>query len=471
MIVYKTKEEYTKDQGQYIERMCEQNSAYFEKTGKQRTAFVHNFGCQQNVADGEIINGQLSEMGFGFTLNPEDADFILFNTCAVRDHAEKKIFSSVGEIKAIKKANPNLVVGLCGCMTQQEHVVEKIKKSYPYVDMVFGTHAIHKLPYLMWKAFGEKQYVTDISSDDMVVSEGLPTSRNTDIQAWVSIMYGCNNYCTYCIVPYVRGRERSREKQAILNEIQELVSRGYKEFTLLGQNVNSYGKTLVEKTSFAELLREINELPGDFRIRFMTSHPKDATRQLIDAMRDCEKVVRFLHLPVQSGNNRVLHEMNRKYTVKQYLEIIDYAKEQIPDITFTSDIIVGFPGESYNEFLDTLELVKRVEYNALYTYIYSKRTGTKAAEFEDIVPYKEKSDRLRKLIKVQDFIGRSIIKNMIGEHQRVLVLDKSKNGDGKLVGRNDANMLCEFEGSDALIGEFVLMKVEAVRSWTLLGSV
>ena len=447
------------------------NADYFEKTGHQRLAFVHNFGCQQNVADGEILCGQLGEMGFGFTGNPEDADFILINTCAVRDHAEKKIFSSVGNIKILKKNNPDLIVGLCGCMTQQEQIVDKIKKSYPFVDLVFGTHAIHKLPELVSTAYVSGDRVVDIASDSMVVPEGLPVRRGENLQAWVSIMYGCNNYCTYCIVPYVRGRERSREKQAILDEISGLVADGYKEFTLLGQNVNSYGKTLDKKETFAGLLREINAIPGDFRIKFMTSHPKDADKNLIDAMRDCEKVARFLHLPVQSGNNRVLGEMNRRYTVERYTETIDYAREQIPEITFTSDIIVGFPGETYEEFLDTFELVKKIKYNALFTYIYSRRSGTKAADYDDNVPYKEKSGWLRELIKEQDDIGRKIIRDMIGDRQRVLVLGKSQNGEGLLYGKNDANMPCEIRGNDELIGRFVSMKIEDIRSWTLIGSV
>lgn len=451
--------------------MCEDNSMHYEQTGKQRLAFVYNFGCQQNVADGEIINGQLSEMGFGFTNDPSNADFILFNTCAVRDHAEKRIFSKVGDIKNIKKRNPDLIMGICGCMTQQEQVVEKIKKSYPFVDLVFGTHAIHKLPFLVYTSYEKKQRVIDISDDEVFIPEGLPKTRDDNIQAWVSIMYGCNNYCTYCIVPYVRGRERSREKQSILNEISELVSRGYKEFTLLGQNVNSYGKTLEPRENFASLLREINDIPGDFRIRFMTSHPKDAGKELIDAMRDCEKVARFIHLPVQSGNDRVLKEMNRRYTVDQYMEIIRYAKQEIPNIKFSSDIIVGFPGETYEEFLYTAELVKEVEYNALYTYIYSKRSGTKAAEYDDNVPYKEKSAWLRELLAVQDPIGRGIMKSMVGETHRVLVTNKSETESGILVGRNDSNIVCEFEGSENLVGKFVSMKVTGVRSWTLLGSI
>ncbi|MEG0542256.1 MAG: tRNA (N6-isopentenyl adenosine(37)-C2)-methylthiotransferase MiaB, partial [Angelakisella sp.] len=356
-------------------------------------AYVHSYGCQQSVADGEKLKGLLAEMGYGFTDNKDDADFVLYNTCAVRENAEQRVFGNVGALVHHKRRKPHMIIGLSGCMTEQQHIADKLRRSYPHVDLVMGTNAFSQLPQMVYeKLVHNKRFIkSDDSAQNLPVEEGIPTRRDGTIKAWVPVMYGCDNFCSYCIVPYVRGRERSRESGAILNEIAGLVAEGYKEITLLGQNVNSYGKGLSEEINFAGLLRQINNISGDFIIRFMTSHPKDCTRELIDAMADCKKVARHLHLPVQCGSNRILSEMNRRYTTEQYYELIDYARQRMPDIDLSSDIIVGFPGETYEDFAQTLALIKQVAYTTLYTFIYSRRSGTKAESFPDPIPYDQKS--------------------------------------------------------------------------------
>ncbi|MBP1577914.1 MAG: tRNA (N6-isopentenyl adenosine(37)-C2)-methylthiotransferase MiaB, partial [Oscillospiraceae bacterium] len=338
-------------------------------------AFVHSFGCQQNVADTEHIKGLLAEMGFGFTDSAENADFVLFNTCAVRESAEDRVFGNVGALKKIKQERPDMMIALCGCMMQQQTVADKIKRSYPYVDIVFGTGALHRLPAFIVERISQKKRIFCGEQAKNVV-EGLPTVRDDSIKAWLPIMHGCDNFCSYCIVPYVRGRETSREPQMVIAEARELIEKGYKEITLLGQNVNSYGKNLEPKISFSQLLREIDAIEGEYRLHFMTSHPKDCTFELIDTIAESRHICHHIHLPVQSGNDRVLKVMNRHYDITRYRELIAYAKKRIPDVTFSSDIIVGFPGETREEFLDTLELIKEVRYNALFTFIYSRRGGT-----------------------------------------------------------------------------------------------
>ena len=340
-------------------------------------ACVVTYGCQQNVADSEKIKGMLELMGYDFTDNRLEAKLIIFNTCAVREHAEDRVFGNVGALKSYKRENHDVVIALCGCMMQQQHIADKIKKSFPFVDLVFGTHVVHKLPELLYRALTGKKRVFDITDTDGIIAEGIPVRRDNDAKAWLPIMYGCNNFCSYCIVPYVRGRERSRQVEDIVAEFKSLVEQGYKEITLLGQNVNSFGKDLEPRVTFANLLRMLNDIDGDFRIRFMTSHPKDCTKELIETMAQCDKVAEHLHLPFQSGSNRVLKAMNRHYTREQYLELIKYARKLMGDeLSITSDIIVGFPGETYEEFKETLSLVKEINATQLFTFIYSKRGHT-----------------------------------------------------------------------------------------------
>lgn len=434
----------------------------------QKKFYVHSYGCQQNVADGEKIKGQLSLMGYGETDEISEADIIFFNTCAVRENAEARVFGNVGEIKHLKKKNPELIVGLCGCMTQQDHIAQKIKKSYPYVDIVIGTHLLHKIPQLVFNVINDRKRIFSCEDCFGVIAEGLPIKREGNLKAWIPVMYGCNNFCSYCIVPYVRGRERSRKSEDILREVQDVIAQGYKEITLLGQNVNSYGKGVENEISFAELLRKINDIPGDFRIRFMTSHPKDATEELIDAIAECEKVCKHLHLPVQCGNDRVLKEMNRNYNVKKYLDIVSYAKKKIPDISLTSDIIVGFPSETHDEFLDTVKLIKEVKYDLLYTFVYSKREGTVAAKMQDPVSTKEKGLWLRELLAVQEEITLERMNLLVGKTLRVLVDSLGKN-EGYLSGRSDTNIIVEFIGDPSLIGEFVDVKITTPCNWAVIG--
>ena len=367
-------------------------------------AFVHTYGCQGNVADSEHIKGMLIEMGYVLCDDVSEADFILYNTCAIREHAEDRVFGNVGALKKYKKERPGLIIALCGCMMQQEHIAEKIKKSYPFVNLVFGTHVTHKLPELVSKVLCTGKRVFCIDQSDGVIAEGLPSSRDSGENAWLPIMYGCNNFCSYCIVPHVRGRERSRKPDVILDEAKTLVKEGYKLITLLGQNVNSYGKNCDFDVNFAELIRRIDEIEGDFKFDFMTSHPRDCSFELIDVLSQSKHFCGHLHLPVQSGNNRILKEMNRHYTREHYLELIAYAKKKIPNVDITTDIIVGFPGETYEEFLDTLSLVREVRYGSMFTFIYSPRKGTPAAEMPDPVSKEEKTKWFLELLKVQETI-------------------------------------------------------------------
>ncbi len=431
-------------------------------------AFVHTYGCQGNVSDSERIKGQLREMGYTFVSSPEEADLVLFNTCAVREHAEDRVFGNVGALKPIKEKKRDLIIVLCGCMMQQPHIAERIKKSYPYVNLVFGTFAIHKLPEMLYTVLSRGKRVFETQSENGSIAEGLPTERDRGAKAWLPIMYGCNNFCSYCVVPYVRGRERSRRPEDILNEAKELIASGAKDITLLGQNVNSYGKNPDCGMNFAALLRAVNDLPGDFIIRFMTSHPKDCTYELLDTMAECEKVAKHLHLPVQSGSNRVLSEMNRKYTREQYLDLIRYAKEKMPELSITSDIIVGFPGETYEELQETISLIREVEYTSLFTFIYSRREGTKAASMPDPVPYAEKSKWFKELCDAQEEIAAKRTAAMVGKTYRVLVEPNEK--DGVLTGRTQGNIVIEFPGSDELIGQFADVTVTQAKTWILYGA-
>ncbi len=445
------------------------SEAHFLKEGTYPKAFVRTYGCQGNVADGEKLKGMLEEMGYELIDSPEGADFVLYNTCAIREHAEDRVFGNVGALKNNKRKNPSMLIGLCGCMMQQEHVAGRIKKSYPYVDLVFGTHAMHRFPELFYQALSSHRRVFEISESDGVIAEGLPTHRDGQYKAWLPIMYGCNNFCTYCVVPYVRGRERSRQPDDILAEAKELISQGYKDITLLGQNVNSYGNDLQNGIRFPQLLQQINDLEGEFRIRFMTSHPKDCTHELIDTIARCDKVCNHIHLPVQSGCSRVLAAMNRRYTRESYLSLIEYAKEKIPNVSFTSDIIVGFPGETYEEFLQTVSLIEEVRYDSLYTFIFSPRKGTKAYDMPDPVSQEEKGKWFRELLDVQEKIGEERYQSLVGQTLRVLPEGKGKTGEGYLTGRSDANVIVDFPGDESLIGTFVDVTITKALNWAVLG--
>ena len=435
-------------------------------------AMVHTYGCQQNVADSEKIEGMLQEMGFGFTKDPKEADLILFNTCAVREHAEDRVFGNVGALKNIKRRNPQLIIALCGCMMEQEHVAKRIRESFPYVDLVFGTHVIHRFPELLFHCLTDHHRIFSRGDDseDREIMEGLPIRRDGKVKAWLTIMYGCDNFCSYCVVPYVRGRERSRTPEAVIKEFQELVQSGYKDITLLGQNVNSYGKNPDCGLNFAGLLKKLDEIPGDYRIRFMTSHPKDCTHELLDVMANGTHIAHHLHLPFQSGNDRVLKEMNRHYDRAQYLELIHYAKKVMPDLSLTSDVIVGFPGETYPEFLDTVSLIEEVGFTSLFTFIYSPRVGTRAASLPDPISAEEKSKWFQELCKKQEEIAAVHSAKKVGAVERVLVEEEEKK-PGMLSGRTGGNIIVDFPGSRELCGTFQNVRVTKARNWILEGEI
>ncbi len=441
-----------------------------QRFGENIKAFVRTYGCQQNVSDSEKIKGILAEVGCEFTQTSETADIIVFNTCAVRENAEDRVFGNIGALKAIKKRNPNLIIALCGCMMEQSHVAEQIKRSFPFVDLVFGTNAIHLLPRLLYEVLLENARIFRQGLDDKLVHEDLPIKREGALKAFVPIMYGCDNFCSYCIVPYVRGRERSRASSAIITEFSQVVSEGYKDITLLGQNVNSYGKNLPERINFAELLRRVDNIEGDYWLRFMTSHPKDATRELIDVMAKGNHICKHLHLPFQSGSNRILKQMNRHYTREKYLEIVRYIKEKIPGISLTSDVIVGFPGETYEDFCETLSLIKEVEFNSLFTFIYSKRVGTPAAKMDDPVPYEEKSKWFQELLQVQNEISEKQCQKYLGQIVRVLIEGQAAKS-GFLTARTQGNIIVDLPGDESLIGKFANVKINSVQNWFLKGEI
>ncbi len=436
--------------------------------GKIQKAYVRSFGCQLNVSDGEKIKGQLKKMGYDFTEDESEADLIILNTCAVRESAEDRVFGIVGSMKKLKELKPSLIIGIAGCMTAQSHIAENIKKSYPQVDLVLGTSAINALPKLLLEALKGAKFSADISEYDDF-SEVVEQVRDSSFKASVPIMFGCNNFCTYCIVPYVRGRERSRRPEDIIAEVRGLVADGYKEIMLLGQNVNSYGNDLGGEMSFPQLLRKLNEIEGDFIIRFMSSHPKDATKELIDTIFECEKVAKHLHLPVQSGSSEVLHRMNRRYTIDKYLDIVNYIRSKDPEFSLTTDIIVGFPDESDEEFDETIKIIKSVTFDNIYAFIYSRRSGTKAAEMPDSTSEEEKGRRMRKLLEVQREVSTEHYKRFIGKTLRVLVDDTAKKREGWLTGKSSEFIIVEFEGDKSLIGKFVNIKVTGAMNWAVTG--
>ena len=432
-------------------------------------AFVHTYGCQQNVADSEKLKGMLEGMGCELTEEKEEADIIIFNTCAVREHAEDRVFGNVGALKALKRSKPSLLICLCGCMMEQEHIAEKIYKSFPYVSLVFGTHVIHRFPELIYNAVTTGKRHIERGTDDGRIYEGLPIHRDGSFKGWLPIMYGCDNFCTYCIVPYVRGRERSRRSQVVIDEAKSMISAGYKEITLLGQNVNSYGKGLDEGVSFAQLLRSVSELDGDFWLSFMTSHPKDASRELIDVIAENPKISRHLHLPFQSGSDRILKLMNRRYTVEKYLEIVSYAKSRIPDLALTSDVIVGFPGETYEDFRQTLALMREVEFTSLFTFIYSKRVGTPAARMDDPYTHEQKAEWMGELLRTQEEISARRTAAMVGRSYRVLIEERAR--EGILNARTQGGVVVEVPGTDEMIGSFAEAEITEARNFILRGKI
>lgn len=431
-------------------------------------ALVRSFGCQLNVSDGEKMKGLLGEAGYGFTEDENEADLIILNTCAVRESAEDRVFGIIGSMKKLKELKPSLIIGISGCMTAQDHNAEKIKRSYPQVSFVMGTSAINSLPSLLLESLQGVKFSADTAEYDDF-SQSVPQVRDSSFKASVPVMFGCNNFCTYCIVPYVRGRERSRKSDDIIREVGELVRNGYKEIMLLGQNVNSYGNDRSYEISFPWLLRALNDIDGDFIIRFMSSHPKDASKELIDAIFDCEKVAKHLHLPLQSGSSSVLDRMNRRYTAEKYLETVDYIRSKDPDFSLTTDIIVGFPNESDEEFRDTLDIIRRVRYDNIYSFIYSKRSGTKAADMDDETPEDVKGRRMRELLEVQREISTEHYKRFIGRKMRVLVDDVSKKHPGFMTGKSNEFIIVEFEGDASLTGSFVDVEVTETMNWAVKG--
>ena len=459
------------------ERICAEIFERVAGDGRRPLAMVDTYGCQQNEADSEKLRGYLAEMGYGFTQDEFQADVVVVNTCAVREHAEMRVFGNVGALNHSKKARPGQIVAVCGCMVQQEHIAKKLKLSYPVVDLVFGPHELWRFPELLKQVMDarerrdERRRVFATAPDEGAVAEGIPLRRDGKVKAWLSIMYGCNNFCTYCIVPYVRGRERSRQPEDILLEARQLVAEGYKDITLLGQNVNSYGKDLDSPVDFADLLRSISEIPGDFVLRFMTSHPKDATEKLFRTMAECEKCAHHIHLPVQSGSDRVLKAMNRHYDRARYLEEVALARQYMPDLVLTTDIIVGFPGETEEEFSETLSLCEQVRFDAMFTFIYSKRVGTPAASMPDPYTRADKQKRFDALTELANRISGEKHAAYEGKTLRVLVDGETGKEPYNLSSRTDGGRLVHLKGDPALVGSFVAARITTSNTWALYGEV
>ena len=437
--------------------------------GARPLAFVDTYGCQQNEADSEALRGYIELMGFGFTEDENEAELIVVNTCAVRGHAEMRVLGNVGALVHAKARNPRLIVAVCGCMVQQPHMAEKIKKSFRVVDLCFGPHELWRFPELYERALRRRGRVFETSPCEGVVAEGLPVHRQGSVKAWLSIMYGCNNFCTYCIVPYVRGRERSRRPEDVVAEARRLVAAGYKDITLLGQNVNSYGKDLGSDVDFADIIREINDIPGDFLIRFMTSHPRDATEKLFRTMAECEKCAKHIHLPVQSGSSRVLKAMNRHYDREKYLSLVDMARSYMPELVLTTDIIVGFPGETAEDFEETMSLVERVRYDAMFTFIFSPREGTPAAAMPDPVSREEKQAWFDRLVETANAISGEKHREYIGKRLRVLVDGETGRGEYNLSARTKGGRLVHLKGGPELVGSFIEAEITDGNTWALYG--
>ncbi|CBL17057.1 tRNA (N6-isopentenyl adenosine(37)-C2)-methylthiotransferase MiaB [Ruminococcus champanellensis] len=437
---------------------------------EQPLAMVQSFGCQLNMTDGEKLKWLLLSMGYGLTEEPEQADLILLNTCAVREHAEDRVFGHLGQLKPYKQKKPGLIIGLCGCMTAEEPVREKLKASYPYVNLVVGTGALERLPAMLLEILGGKKHSVDATVQS-APSEELSQVRSCSFKASVPIMYGCNNFCTYCIVPYVRGRERSRDPKIIERQVRELVSQGCKEIFLLGQNVNSYGKDLPDGIRFPELLRRLDAIEGEYWIRFMSSHPKDATPELIDVICNSRHVEKHLHLPVQSGSDSILHAMNRCYTVKKYLETVRYARSRVPDFALTTDIIVGFPNETDEEFSATLGLLEQVGFDNVYSFIYSPRSGTKAAQIADHTPAQVKTVRMQQLLAQQRETSTRLYRRFLGRTMQVLFEGVSRKGEPWLTGKSTEGVIVEAKGDPSRIGTFADVHIEETKNWAVLGTI
>lgn len=471
-----------KEQKKFIEKVLDFNKKNNLDTNKDKDKNLRytilTMGCQLNENDSEKLCGMLEEMGYSRTEDQNEADIALFNTCCVRENAEDKLFGKLGELKKLKE-NKGIIVAIGGCMMQEKHITDKIKQSYPFVDILFGTHTLHKFPEDLYTALQEKRKLEDIIDVDGEIYEGLPIKRDSDIKASVTIMNGCNNFCSYCIVPYVRGRERSRQPKDIINEVKELAKAGYKEITLLGQNVNSYLRVEREKgiefeefegvNSFATLLIAINEIEGIERIRFVSPHPKDFTDDVIDAIAKCDKVCKLVHLPLQSGNTKVLKEMNRKYTKEQYLQLVDKMKAKIPNLTLSTDIIVGFPGETDEEFEDTLDVVSKVKFEQVYMFIYSRRVGTPGDKMENQIPEEQKHVRFDKLKALVESQIEENNQKYLGTIQKVLVEGASKNNAEMMTGRTESNKVVIFEGTPELINQFIDLKIVSEHMWYLKG--
>ena len=437
--------------------------------GKTVRALVDTFGCQQNVADSQHIMGMLEAMGCEFVTEPAEADIIVLNTCAIRDHAEKRVYGNLGALTHTKKANPEQIICLCGCMAQRPEVAEKVRQSYRHVDLVFGPQALWKFPELLWQVYTRRGRVFSVADEHGSIAEGMPVVREGRTRAWVSIMYGCNNFCSYCIVPYVRGRERSRDPEQIIREVRELAAEGYKEITLLGQNVNSYGKDLGTGYDFADLLSALDESPGDYLIRFMSSQPKDASFKLFDTMARCKHVAKQLHLPVQSGCDRVLRAMHRPYDKARYLELITYARKVMPELVLTSDVIIGFPGETEEEAMETVALVEQVRFDALFTFIFSPRPGTPAAKMEDPIPRAEKQVWFDRLCDAQNKISEEIHAQYVGRTLRCLIDGESGDSRWPLTARTAGGRLVHLVGDKAAIGTYHDVKITDSNTWALFG--
>ena len=460
-----------KKQFEYIEKIKKYNDDYLSEHGKRRGAFMMTFGCQQNEADSEKLMGMAEACGYEVVYEPSLASLILVNTCAVREHAEKRALSIIGQYKHLKTKNPELLIGVSGCMVTQGHRADELKHSYPYVDIVFGTSSIHRLPELIFEKInrGKRQFCPE--EQEYLVAEGLPIRREDKTRAWVSVMYGCNNFCSYCIVPYVRGRERSRTRESVYAEVEELVKAGYKDITLLGQNVNSYGKDSGYDYDFADLLAQLDTIEGDYMLHFMTSHPKDATKKLIDVMSNGVHIAKHFHLPMQAGSDRVLSAMNRRYTFEKYISILDYIREKMPEAVITSDIMVGFPGETEEDFEQTLSALKRAEFDMIFSFIYSPRKGTPAAESESQIPDKVKSERFDRLLVCQNEISLKKNMPMVDRTVRVLCDGRSKNDESMFSGRTEGNKIVFFEGDDTVAGKFLNIYIERAETFALWGRI
>ncbi|NDO19125.1 tRNA (N6-isopentenyl adenosine(37)-C2)-methylthiotransferase MiaB [Lachnospiraceae bacterium MD329] len=463
-----TEEQLAAERG-FIIKLKEENMRYAAQNGRPRLALTETYGCQQNENDTERIRGMLFEAGFEFTDDAKIADVVIYNTCAVRENAEQKVFGRLGILKHIKEERRDMIIAVCGCMVQQEHITEKIKSVHEHVDLVFGTHALYKMPELLYKAMHQKKTVVDIEPSDGAIAEDIPILRDDSKKAWVSVMYGCNNFCSYCIVPYVRGRERSRTPEAVLNEVKELVKNGCTEIALLGQNVNSYGKDLDIDIDFADLMRMVNEIEGVERIRFMTSHPKDLSDKLIQTIAECDKVCKQLHLPFQAGSDNILKQMNRKYTKAEYLEKIEKAKKAIPNLSLSTDVIVGFPTETNEDFEETLDVLRQVEFDNIFSFIYSRREGTPAAKLDFVLSEEEIHSNFNRLLEVQNEISKRKNEEYVGRIERVLVDGVSKNDESTLSGRCDSSKIVNFKGDKSLIGKYIDVKITEAHTWSLNG--